>query len=187
MHKGQLKSWKDDKGFGFIQSSELNQDTFIHISALKAMSRKPKVGDFIYFEVEKQTNGKSRAVNCRIEGVASKVVQRHRPRVHKSTSAPKSKLVIILVVIGIGAFGYQRLGLAPSNTPAQQTPNISIPSNSLLESAFSNTNSPFSCDGRQHCSQMTSRAEAKYFIQHCPNTKMDGDNDGIPCENDSRF
>jgi len=38
------------------------------------------------------------------------------------------------------------------------------------------------CDGRQHCSQMGSYEEAKYFIQHCPDTKMDGDNDGIPCE-----
>jgi len=38
------------------------------------------------------------------------------------------------------------------------------------------------CDGRQHCSQMRSFDEAKYFIKHCPNTKMDGDNDGIPCE-----
>ena len=45
----------------------------------------------------------------------------------------------------------------------------------------------FTCDGRQHCSQMTSRAEAEFFTKHCPNTKMDGDNDGIPCENDSRF
>ncbi len=42
--------------------------------------------------------------------------------------------------------------------------------------------STFSCDGRKHCSQMTSCAEATYFIQHCPNTKMDGNNDGIPCE-----
>ncbi|OUS24815.1 hypothetical protein A9Q98_13035 [Thalassotalea sp. 42_200_T64] len=40
----------------------------------------------------------------------------------------------------------------------------------------------YKCDGRQHCSQMNSYEEAKYFIQHCPNTKMDGDNDGIPCE-----
>lgn len=40
----------------------------------------------------------------------------------------------------------------------------------------------FTCDGRQHCSQMTSCAEATYFIQHCPNTKMDGNHDGIPCE-----
>ncbi|WP_342741562.1 excalibur calcium-binding domain-containing protein [Pseudomonas kuykendallii] len=45
----------------------------------------------------------------------------------------------------------------------------------------------FSCDGRQHCSQMRSRAEAEYFVRNCPNTKMDGDHDGVPCENDSRF
>lgn len=40
----------------------------------------------------------------------------------------------------------------------------------------------FSCDGRQHCSQMTSCAEATYFSNNCPNTKMDGNNDGVPCE-----
>lgn len=40
----------------------------------------------------------------------------------------------------------------------------------------------FKCDGRQHCSQMKSYEEAKFFIQNCPNTKMDGDSDGIPCE-----
>ncbi|WGL15900.1 excalibur calcium-binding domain-containing protein [Microbulbifer bruguierae] len=45
----------------------------------------------------------------------------------------------------------------------------------------------FKCDGRQHCSQMNSREEADFFIENCPNTKMDGDHDGIPCENDSRF
>jgi hypothetical protein len=47
--------------------------------------------------------------------------------------------------------------------------------------------SSFKCDGRVYCSQMTSRAEAEFFIKNCPNTKMDGDRDGIPCENDSRF
>jgi cold shock CspA family protein/type II secretory pathway pseudopilin PulG len=45
----------------------------------------------------------------------------------------------------------------------------------------------FSCDGRQHCSQMRSYEEAVFFLRNCPNTKMDGDNDGIPCENDSRW
>jgi hypothetical protein len=29
---------------------------------------------------------------------------------------------------------------------------------------------------------MTSCAEAKNFLQNCPGMKMDGDNDGIPCE-----
>ena len=44
------------------------------------------------------------------------------------------------------------------------------------------TTTTFKCDGRQHCSQMTSCSEAKYFLKNCPGVKMDGDNDGIPCE-----
>ncbi len=40
----------------------------------------------------------------------------------------------------------------------------------------------FQCDGRIHCAQMKSCAEATYFIRNCPDTKMDGDGDGIPCE-----
>jgi hypothetical protein len=40
----------------------------------------------------------------------------------------------------------------------------------------------FKCDGRQHCSQMSSCAEATFFLKNCPGVKMDGDNDGVPCE-----
>lgn len=40
----------------------------------------------------------------------------------------------------------------------------------------------FACDGRTHCSQMRSYEEAVFFNSHCPNTKMDGNNDGEPCE-----
>lgn len=42
--------------------------------------------------------------------------------------------------------------------------------------------SAFRCDGRQHCSQMSSCEEATFFLRNCPGTKMDGNNDGIPCE-----
>ena len=40
----------------------------------------------------------------------------------------------------------------------------------------------FKCDGRRYCSQMKSCEEAKYFLANCPGVKMDGDRDGIPCE-----
>ncbi len=40
----------------------------------------------------------------------------------------------------------------------------------------------FKCDGRRYCSQMKSCDEAKYFLANCPGVKMDGDGDGIPCE-----
>ena len=38
------------------------------------------------------------------------------------------------------------------------------------------------CDGRTYCSQMTSCAEATWFLNNCPGVKMDGDRDGVPCE-----
>jgi hypothetical protein len=40
----------------------------------------------------------------------------------------------------------------------------------------------YKCDGRIYCSQMKSCAEATFFLENCPGVKMDGDNDGIPCE-----
>ncbi len=40
----------------------------------------------------------------------------------------------------------------------------------------------FKCDGRTHCSQMNSCAEAEFFLKNCPNTQMDGNGDGEPCE-----
>lgn len=42
--------------------------------------------------------------------------------------------------------------------------------------------SRFRCDGRTHCSQMTSCDEATYFLRNCPGVKMDGEGDGVPCE-----
>lgn len=42
--------------------------------------------------------------------------------------------------------------------------------------------SQFKCDGRTHCSQMHSYEEALFFLKNCPDTKMDGNNDGEPCE-----
>jgi endonuclease YncB( thermonuclease family) len=40
----------------------------------------------------------------------------------------------------------------------------------------------FRCDGRTRCHQLGSCAEARYFLAHCPGVKIDGDGDGIPCE-----
>jgi micrococcal nuclease len=40
----------------------------------------------------------------------------------------------------------------------------------------------FRCDGRTHCSQMTSCEEATFFLRNCPDTRMDGNRDGVPCE-----
>jgi Excalibur calcium-binding domain len=43
-------------------------------------------------------------------------------------------------------------------------------------------NGNFGCDARKYCSQMTSCTEAKYFLANCAGVKMDGDGNGVPCE-----
>ncbi|MEY4590115.1 MAG: hypothetical protein RL497_2191 [Pseudomonadota bacterium] len=42
--------------------------------------------------------------------------------------------------------------------------------------------SHFKCEGKTYCSQMSSCDEARFYLNNCPGTKMDGDNDRIPCE-----
>ncbi len=45
------------------------------------------------------------------------------------------------------------------------------------------TSQQYRCEGKVWCSQMTSCEEATFYLNNCPNVKIDGDNDGIPCEN----
>ena len=40
----------------------------------------------------------------------------------------------------------------------------------------------FSCGNKRYCREMTSCAEARFHLQTCGLTTMDGDQDGIPCE-----
>jgi hypothetical protein len=112
--------------------------------------------------------------------------------------------VIYLIVHwqdGKGPFKLQVFGLLIIAASAYMNGGIAVPSSIRSSLADIDNSTPviswgdspniqnqrFTCDGRQHCSQMRSRAEAEFFVRNCPNTKMDGDRDGVPCENDSRF
>ncbi|MDK4689679.1 thermonuclease family protein [Kingella negevensis] len=48
---------------------------------------------------------------------------------------------------------------------------------------ISTANSRFSCDGRRFCKQMTSCAEARFYLTQCGVSRLDKDGDGVPCEN----
>jgi uncharacterized membrane protein YsdA (DUF1294 family)/cold shock CspA family protein len=67
LRRGQLTTWKDERGFGFIQPADGSKDVFLHISELKDSTRRPKVGDTIYYYVLAD-NGKVRACNAFILG-----------------------------------------------------------------------------------------------------------------------
>jgi len=85
-----------------------------------------------------------------------------------------SAVVSLLAIAAIGAYAYSRI-----RDRAQPEAIAPVPATSLSQPVAS---PGFKCDGRTTCSQMTSCAEARYFLQHCPNTTMDGNHDGDPCE-----
>jgi cold shock CspA family protein len=179
---GKLKTWTDDRGFGFITPTEGGQDIFLHISEYPR-GRTPTVGELLSFEVALNPQGKKKAVAVRVAEVHSASSRRDAARQSRpgSRSAggvlrPVAALAMIVLVAWSGYREYIRR-FPPSSAEA-------VPA--LGSSALPQSRTPaaarFTCDGRTHCSQMTSCEEAKYFLNNCSGTKMDGDHDGIPCE-----
>lgn len=90
-------------------------------------------------------------------------------------------LLVLAALAALAWFGYSKYWADSTSITGAQASVTAAPDASLAPAAGSSAQA-FRCDGRTMCSQMTSCAEATYFIQHCPNTKMDGNNDGEPCE-----
>lgn len=44
------------------------------------------------------------------------------------------------------------------------------------------SSSRFSCGSKRYCREMSSCDEAKFFLRHCGLARLDGDGDGVPCE-----
>jgi hypothetical protein len=95
------------------------------------------------------------------------------------------KIILLVVLVALGWKGYEKY--SHNRSQIESTREYGVDVRAKLEDAThtdvrSSGQSSFTCDGRVYCSQMKSCDEAKYFVQHCPNVKMDGDHDGIPCE-----
>jgi len=169
---GTLTKWNDDRGFGFISPAQGSDELFVHVSAFPRDGERPRINELISFETETGPNGKLRAVRVMRPRSQRKPHHARQSKSHQSTVRPAHALLAALLVAAIGAYGYSRLD--SSVTPYASDTGTSV--------APTPSTSTFKCDGRTMCSQMTSCAEAIYFLQHCPNPQMDGNGDGEPCE-----
>lgn len=186
--EGKIKTYNEERGFGFIEIAGESKDVFFHIKDFPNKNVLPKVGEKLKFR-KVEEGGKFKADNIvRLEININNPSQKNMKRNANSISGLKRKterrgfdflglifgilIVIVFVIIFVPMiYGkFQRAQLA--NQPATAT---------------SVTNGIYTCDGRVTCTSMTSREEAHWFIRNCPGTQMDGNNDGEPCENDSRW
>lgn len=168
---GTLVKWNDERGFGFIAPASGNDEIFVHVSAFPRDGVRPHIGELISFETENRTDGRKRAIRIMRPAVRS------RQPLPQASARTRSSLVTALGLMALGSLAIYAF-LSPGNPATRQAPvDTVMPAVPLLAPA-----QLFSCDGRTRCSQMTSCEEAQFFLKNCPNTQMDGDQDGVPCE-----
>jgi cold shock CspA family protein len=187
---GTLKNWDADRGMGFVVADQGGEALSVHVSAFPRDRRVPAMGEALSFEIEVGRDGKKSAVRVQRRASpppAQSRAHRHDPNhaarstgrrysdVDSSSSGVGSRLIGLVIVAVLGWYGYtQYTNRVAQIQPAPQTATASpVP---VVRPAG------FTCDGRQHCSQMTSCNEAKLFLKNCPGVQMDGDGDGVPCE-----
>jgi Excalibur calcium-binding domain len=87
------------------------------------------------------------------------------------------RILLGILIGGAGVYAYDHMG-----RPAVASEGLEVSEEAEPAAASKSEASRFQCDGRQYCSQMTSCKEAMFFLENCPNVKMDGEGDGVPCE-----
>lgn len=178
--EGTVTRWNDDRGFGFITPAQGGVEIFAHISAFPKDGQRPHPGDRVTFEIGTGKDGKKQAGNILCPARKTETPYRlSMPARRDDGPGLLRRLVPLLLIVGLGGYAYTEY----TNDP---TPREAGGSASMItsENPFSETATPpsFRCDGRTHCSQMTSCAEAEFFLRNCPGVEMDGNNDGEPCE-----
>lgn len=180
---GTLRTWHDDRGFGFIAPRHGGAEIFVHISAFPRDGSRPVVGETLSYELGRGKDGQPQAARV-VRTAIGAPPPAAGPRKPARTGSLLGTLLVLALVVGAASYGFKRyqaydhrrqLEAQPATAPVEAGTGPHTPHAGA---------SPVDrhCDGRRHCSQMTSCAEATWFINHCPGTTMDGNHDGVPCE-----
>lgn len=194
--EGKVKAYQEERGFGFIQIDGKTKDLFFHIKDMPNRSIPPKIGEKLKFRMVEE-NGKFKAdniVRLDITNQSETFTPQARAVINRGNQKKSGRqkqerqgggfitTIVGLVIVCLLAYfiygKYQRYQLA-QQAPVEVQPVVQV--------SVNNNPNGYRCDGRTHCSQMNSREEARWFVRNCPSTKMDGNNDGEPCESDSRW
>ena len=65
--QGTIETWNDEKGYGFIKSSEGGPKIFVHIKAFTNRNRRPISSDSVTFETAKDDQGRLNAVKAELD------------------------------------------------------------------------------------------------------------------------
>jgi cold shock CspA family protein len=167
--KGTLSKWNNDTGSGFITPKRGGQDIRVDISAFPEDGQRPQLHEKLSFNVTTDSNGEKMATQIvRMSRKINAPQQSVSPRKRINTTPLIASLALFVAVLAYGYIGLYTDTDKSTEKAASRNATQGAPS--------------FTCDGRTLCSQMTSCEEAQFFLHNCPAVQLDGNGDGIPCE-----
>ena len=197
---GVLRTWHQDRGFGFIAPTHGGREVFVHISSIRGRSDAIGEGERVSYELGEGKDGKPQAIHVEREALKSS----RRSSGPQREASPRSGrmlqgVVLVAALLALSGYGYRALSPhirtepqaleTSSSTPLPASPSQSSDAVAPAPQPAAHPPAPralpspaYRCDGRTHCSQMRSCEEATFFLKNCPGVQMDGDHDGIACE-----
>jgi uncharacterized membrane protein YsdA (DUF1294 family)/cold shock CspA family protein len=67
-YKGQITSWNDKKGFGFVTPSLGGKQVFVHIKAFSSHKRRPELNQLITYALSTDKQGRPCAIKAELTG-----------------------------------------------------------------------------------------------------------------------
>lgn len=174
-YQGRITEWKADRGFGFITpNSDTGAMVFLHISAFKPGQRRPAGNEIVTYELVNDGPKGPRA-----HAVAF-VEARRSSRTGRKLGKPGAwkSSIAALMLIALVSFAWQRFSAGQTTHAGAST----APASTIGQLLQAESKPAFRCEGKRYCKQMRSCEEAMFYLNNCPDTEIDGDRDGIPCE-----
>ncbi|HSE25295.1 MAG TPA: cold shock and DUF1294 domain-containing protein [Pyrinomonadaceae bacterium] len=109
--QGRITKWNDERGFGFITSSEGGDTVFVHISSMRHSDRRPSVNESVSYTLGFDSHGRPQA-----NDVQFMVVRNSGPRMNQNLRAGVAvpitfALSFIIALIFLAVFGLLELSV----------------------------------------------------------------------------
>ena len=178
--QGKIVEWNEGRGFGFVLLNGGDERAFAHISDFADRGARPSIGEVVTYDVVME-RGRPKATAIAYAGAAAVARKAARPaRTPRDDHASGGGWLGAALFIAFVAVVGWRYNHQHEQRLADEREHAT--SRSTQAPALARASDAYQCTGKQHCSQMASCGEARFYLQHCPDTKMDGDGDGLPCE-----
>ena len=166
--QGKVIEWNDERGFGFVVQNGASARTFLHVSAFRKGRGRPQLGSLLSYELRRDDTGRLQAADAELIDA--------RPSMQSPAGAFASAIVGLALLLMAAYVGYVRYS-NPNSTLSASLYKIVSARDALRP------HPEFQCTPeKSSCSRMASCAEALFHQERCGVADMDGDRDGIPCE-----